>query len=317
MSVSNASWAQFTAADYSIEQWRRACLIDTGTGDPESKSRYKLPVKEPSGNVNRNGAHAAASVLGGGRGGVDAPAEAKRAAARKLVGIYRADLQEDPPDSLLRMAGMATTAARSTDTGFEIFERSSPAVLEDINFKDRIIDVIAVPWDEEAEVVWRGEVWREIFDRQALDEAAQQKARVPVNRQHNRSDTVGRIVGIDPRADQRGALASVKVARTPRGDETLQLASEGMLGASVGYFVRKPSDVLLLRRSMTRRVQRAFLDHLSMVEDPAYKGAEPVAVHDAWTPHPAAGERSLRTPALDEYLVDDVLSWARQRLSGE
>jgi HK97 family phage prohead protease len=204
-----------------------------------------------------------------------------------------------------------------SERGFEILERSSPAVLENINFKDRIIDVIAVPWDEEAEILWRGETWKEIFERQALNEAAQQKARVPVNRQHNRSDTVGRIVNIDPKADNRGALASVKIARTPRGDETLQLASEGMLGASVGYFVRKMSDVLVLRRSMTRRVQRAFLDHLSMVEDPAYKGAETVAVRDLWTPHPTTGERSLRTPALDEYLADDVLSWARQRLSSE
>lgn len=200
------------------------------------------------------------------------------------------------------------------ERGFEILERSSPAILEDVNFKDRIIDVIAVPWDEEAEILWRGETWKEIFERQALNEAAQQKARVPANRQHSRMATFGRIVNIDPKAVSRGALASVKVARTPLGDETLQLASEGMLGASVGYFVRKPSDVLLLRRSMTRRVQRAFLDHLSMVEDPAYKGAETVAVHDLWTPHPAAGERSLRTPTLDEYLADDVLSWARQRI---
>jgi phage head maturation protease len=203
------------------------------------------------------------------------------------------------------------------DTGVEIFERSSPAVLEDVNFKDRVIEVIAVPWDEEAEVVWRGEPWKELFERTALNEASREKVRIPVNRQHNRSDTVGRIVGLNPLGHQRGALASVKVARTERGDETLQLASEGMLGASVGYFIRKKSDVLILRRSMTRRVQRAFLDHLSMVEDPAYKGAETVAVHDLWTPHPAAGEQPLRTPVLDEYLTDDVLSWAKKRLSGE
>src|SRR4249919_2630478 len=106
--------------------------------------------------------------------------------------------------------------------GFEIFERSSPAVLDDVNFSDRIIDVIAVPWDEEAEIVWRGETWKEIFERHALDDAANEKARVPVNRQHNRADTVGRIIRIDPRSHERGALASVKVARTPRGDETLQ-----------------------------------------------------------------------------------------------
>lgn len=229
---------------------------------------------------------------------------------------------DDDSESVARRKAMAQAAAmgdlpgeRRSDTGIEIFERSSPAVLEDVNFRDRIIDVIAVPWDEEAEIVWRGEPWKEVFDRGALNEAAQQRARIPVNRQHNRADTVGRIVRLDPTGHQRGALASVKIARTERGDETLQLASEGMLGASVGYFLRKMSDVLVLRRSMTRRVQRAFLDHLSMVEDPAYKGAETVAVHDLWTPHPAAGEQPLRTPGLDEYLADDVLSWARQRLS--
>lgn len=203
------------------------------------------------------------------------------------------------------------------DNGIEIFERSSPAVLEDVNFKDRIIEVIAVPWDEEAEVIWRGETWKEIFERSSLDEAAREKVRIPTNREHNRADTVGRIVSLDPTVHSKGALASVKIARTPRGDETLQLASEGMLGASVGYFVRKMSDVLVLRRAMTRRVQRAFLDHLSMVESPAYRGAETVAVHDVWTPHPAAGEQPLRTPSLDEYLTDDVLSWAKQRSSGK
>jgi phage head maturation protease len=233
--------------------------------------------------------------------------EESEKAARKKALAQAAAMGEFP----------GTGQQRSLDIGVEIFERSSPAVLEDVNFKDRTIEVIAVPWDEEAEIVWRGETWKESFEPYALDEAAKEKARVPVNRQHNRADTVGRIVRIDPKVHQRGALASVKVARTPRGDETLQLASEGMLGASVGYFVRKMSDVLVLRRSMTRRVQRAFLDHLSMVEDPAYKGAETVAVHDLWTPHPEAGKRPLATPALDEFLTDDVLSWARQRLSSD
>jgi HK97 family phage prohead protease len=108
--VSDKPWAQFTAADYTPEQWARACLIDTGEGDTSSKARYKLPVKEPDGTVSRAGAHAAASVLGGGRGGVQASSEQKTAAAKKLVAIYRNDLDEDPPESLLRMAGMASSA---------------------------------------------------------------------------------------------------------------------------------------------------------------------------------------------------------------
>lgn len=103
--VSDKPWGSFSASDYTPQQWRSACLIDTGQGDPDSKDRYKLPVKEPSGAVNRNGVHAAASVLGGGRGGVQAPPDAKKAAARKLAGLYRSQLKEEPPPSLARMAG--------------------------------------------------------------------------------------------------------------------------------------------------------------------------------------------------------------------
>jgi HK97 family phage prohead protease len=196
----------------------------------------------------------------------------------------------------------------------EILTRSGSAVLEDVDFKQRIIDVIAMPWGEEAQVVWRGEVWRETFDRRAFNEAVQNSVRIPVNREHVRGDTVGRIVRMDE-TDPRGLLASVKVARTPRGDDTLQLASEGMLGGSVGYFVRKQSDVNLDRRAMSRFVRRAFLEHLSMVESPAFAGAETVAVRDELAAQLAAGERPLVTPVLDEWLNDDLLSWANSRFS--
>lgn len=109
--VSDKDWSGFSASDYTPEQWRRACLIDTGEGADDSKSRYKLPVREPGGAVNRNGAHAAASVLGGGRGGVQASADQKKSAAKKLVSLYRNQLNEDPPDSLLSAAGDSSEAA--------------------------------------------------------------------------------------------------------------------------------------------------------------------------------------------------------------
>jgi hypothetical protein len=110
MAVSDKPWAQFTEAMYSIGQWRRACLVDTGTGDPESKARYKLPVREPDGVLNRNGVHAAAG--GHGIGAVQGiSSEQRRAAARTLVGLYRNQLGEEPPDSLLTLAGMSTNSA--------------------------------------------------------------------------------------------------------------------------------------------------------------------------------------------------------------
>jgi HK97 family phage prohead protease len=106
--VSNTPWSNFSQADYTDEQWARACLIDTGEG--EGKQRYKLPVKEPSGTVNRNGVHAAAARLNQ----VQVSSEKRATAARALVRMY-GEMDEEPPDSLRRMAGMM--AAASLDFG--------------------------------------------------------------------------------------------------------------------------------------------------------------------------------------------------------
>jgi len=107
--ASTVAWSSFTASDYTPEQWRKACLIDTGRGDELSKERYKLPVREPGGALNVNGVHAAASALAGGRGGVDVPADQRKAAARKLVRLY-GEIDEDPPDSMRTMAGMGSAS---------------------------------------------------------------------------------------------------------------------------------------------------------------------------------------------------------------
>lgn len=98
MTVSDTPWGKFSQSDYTDAQWARACLIDAGVG--EGKQRYKLPVREPSGALNRNGVHAAAGRLNQ----VDASAEKKATAARALVAMYRNDLKEDPPESLMAMA---------------------------------------------------------------------------------------------------------------------------------------------------------------------------------------------------------------------
>src|SRR3954447_1173745 len=98
--ISVKPWSDFTKADYTLEQWHAACLIHLHDGPPTSKSECKLPIKTPNGAINRNGVHAAASVLAGGRGGVHAPSEKTSAAARALKGIY-AQLGEKPPPSLV------------------------------------------------------------------------------------------------------------------------------------------------------------------------------------------------------------------------
>lgn len=109
--VSDTPWSQFSQADYDIGQWRRACLI--GPPEPsDNKGDYSLPVREPDGTLNRNAVHAAAARISQ----VKADPQVKKAAARKLVGLY-GQLGEDPPASLLDLAGMRPTKEAATPQG--------------------------------------------------------------------------------------------------------------------------------------------------------------------------------------------------------
>lgn len=194
----------------------------------------------------------------------------------------------------------------------EILERND-AVVDDVRFKERIIDLVAVPWGQEAEVFWRGEVWREIFERGSFDGIEERAGRYPVNREHVRGDTVGRVVRFDPYSE-RGLMTSAKISKTARGDDTLELAADGVLGGSVGYFVKKGSDYIANSRTKLRTVKRAFVHHLAMTESPAFKNAMPVAVREGLSAEQAAGE-PLRTPALDEFMNDELIRWASERVS--
>jgi hypothetical protein len=69
------------------------------------------------------------------------------------------------------------------------------------------------------------------------------------------------------------------------------------------------------KRSKTRRILKAFLDHLAMVEDPAYVGAEVLAVRAGPSGLAVANRPLPKTPALDEARCDDVFAYAASRLA--
>jgi HK97 family phage prohead protease len=188
------------------------------------------------------------------------------------------------------------------------------ATLKDVDFKQRLITVIAVPWEQEAQIVWRGETWNEVFARGAFNGLEESAGRVRVNREHIKGDTVGRVVKADTQ-DEQGLITFVRVAQTPRGDDTLALASEDMISASIGYYVKQPADVDINRQRMVRRVKRAFLDHLSFVESPAFEGARVLAVREGSSGLAVVEAPLPKMPNLDEFLNDDVLEWARGRVS--
>jgi phage head maturation protease len=160
----------------------------------------------------------------------------------------------------------------------EVFTRND-AELADVDVKQRLIDLVAVPWDEAAAVDWRGDMWQEVFRRGAFDGLEEHVERVRVNREHVIGDTVGRLVWADPKAES-GLIVRAKIARSQRGDDTLALAEDDAISASVGYRIKSPTDITLTHRDRLREVFRAFLDHLGMVESPTWETAKVLAVRE-------------------------------------
>jgi HK97 family phage prohead protease len=168
--------------------------------------------------------------------------------------------------------------------------------LAGVNFAQRIIELVVVPYEETAVVEYRGELWNETFLRGSYDGIEKRPGRVRGNRDHDDRRLVGKAVKFWP-SRQEGLVAEVRVSRTPLGDETLALADDDVLSASAG-FGALGRDQEFDRRTMTRRIKRAYLDHIAFVPDPAYRGAGVLAVRNA--PLQPADLPRLDTPNLDE-----------------
>lgn len=96
---SDAAWDGAASNYDSTEAYCAACAIDLNKpGDQKVQALCKLPYKTPSGAVNKG-------ALQGSRGGVDAPPEAKRAAAKKLIPLMK-EAKIDIGDGLYKVAGM-------------------------------------------------------------------------------------------------------------------------------------------------------------------------------------------------------------------
>jgi phage head maturation protease len=181
--------------------------------------------------------------------------------------------------------------------------RSSTEIAE-VDSRQRIITLLTVPYERWAKVEYRGEVWDEVFSRTAFDGIEKRPQRVRVNREHLRGDTVGKAVAFYPdRAE--GLVSEVRISKTLRGDDTLALAEDDCLSSSVGFGVL-PSNQVLDRRLMQRRINTAWLDHIALVESPAYEGADVLDVRDAIDP-PAGSGVPLLTPVLDDFLTDPLI----------
>lgn len=196
------------------------------------------------------------------------------------------------------MTDESTSPAREEAPAEPILYRSASVV--GVNHAQRIIEFVAAPYDEEAVVMWRGEPWRELFCRGAWDGIEKRPNRVRVNREHDKTRTVGKIVNFWP-SRAEGLVGAARISQTPLGDETLELAADQVLGPSVGYAA--PSRYVELNkrtRPGLRSVRRAFMDHLAFVPEPTWESATVLSVRSATESPSAADLPPLVTPALDE-----------------
>lgn len=170
-----------------------------------------------------------------------------------------------------------------------------------VNFKDRVIEIIAVPYDTDGGALVHGRAVTESHARGAYDGVERRANRVKVNRDHDAHRTVGRAVALHPSREE-GLVAELRIARTALGDESLALADDQALEASVGFAVMPGGEQWLEQRSR-RRITRAFLDHIALVPEGAFEGRV-LAVRSALvTPPPPASP----TPNLDS-----VLAWLQR-----
>jgi phage head maturation protease len=161
---------------------------------------------------------------------------------------------------------------------FPTIECRSAATTETVavDRSTRVVEILVVPYEEPTSVVFRGQTWTEVFSRSAFNDVEASTHTIRVNRDHDRTRTVGRVLTFDP-ADRRGLVARIQIANTVLGDETLALAGDDCLSCSVGFRVA-PGGEVLDHRSRLRRINRAIIDHVALTSDPAYLGAAVLAV---------------------------------------
>jgi HK97 family phage prohead protease len=180
------------------------------------------------------------------------------------------------------------------------FRATAAATVEAVDFSERIISLIAAPYGQRAAIMHRGRPMEEEIEPGAFRGVEEASSHVTANRDHDYARTIGKVIGYR-HDDPRGLIADIRVSRTTLGDETLQLAADGVLRSSVGMLVRRTDEIVA---NGLRRVKRAFLDHIALVPNPAYLGAEVLGVRESLE---VEAKPAPETPNLDAVLQDPII----------
>ena len=188
----------------------------------------------------------------------------------------------------------------STPTGPMLFR--SADVLQ-VRFPERLVEVIAHPYEQEALVNWEGRAVTEVCARGAYSGIQRRADRIHVNRDHDVTRPVGKVKALHPNRTE-GLVTDIVISHTALGEETLELAADGVLKASVGFRPKdEPGSHVWSRDRRQVRLVKCWLGHVALVAEPAYEGAEVMTVRAApivvREPEPVSA-----TPILDRILAE-------------
>lgn len=172
------------------------------------------------------------------------------------------------------------------------------AAITDVGYPDRTIELIAVPYDEWTPVEYNGRVVEESIAPGAFGAVTNRARKFTVNLEHDPDRWIGTVLEMRT-ADPKGLRTRLKIRRSPEGDQTLDDAADGLLGASVGMAVSP--DHQRWEGTSRRRILKAFLDHVALTATPAYVGAEVLEVR---TGPVVIQMPTSTTPNLDRILAE-------------
>lgn len=155
------------------------------------------------------------------------------------------------------------------------------ATVEELNTRERVIDLRAVPYGVETRL---GPHLLEVFAPRAFAHATKDPKRVTLWSGHSNAggSPVGRSEIVEDKTS--GVLIRARVSETRAGDELLTLAQDGVLSeASVEFQpIREDMAVTMRGEDTLVRHRRAWLTGVALVPHGAYgEGARVLSVRDA------------------------------------
>jgi hypothetical protein len=175
------------------------------------------------------------------------------------------------------LGGRHAVAAERTRAAAPVEIRSVTSI--DVYRAKRELDLVISPAETPAMIYERTRAYVETFDHGAFADCPRVRnpERVRVNRDHERRRLIGKALQLDPWAEA-GLTGTVKLARTQDADEALALIDDELLGVSAGFAIPPGGDQW--HGTSSRRIRKALLDHVALVDEAAYPAAKVLAARN-------------------------------------